>query len=105
LGFKADAMRDTPVLAIEDAETSYYLRMSAEDKPGVLAEVSEVFAAHSISLEAVLQKEPAEGANLVNLILLSQQVQEKNMNVAIKEVEALAAIQGEVVRIRMEHLG
>ena len=64
-----------------------------------------MFAAHSISLEAVLQKEPSEGVNLVNLILLSQPVQEKNMNGAIKEVEALAAIQGEVVRIRMEHLG
>ena len=105
LGFKADSMRDTPVLSIEDAETSYYLRMSAEDKPGVLAEVSEVFAAHNISLEAVLQKEPAEGVNLVNLILLSQMVQEKNMNAAIREVEALSAIQGDVVRIRMEHLG
>ena len=105
LGFRADSMRDTPVLPIEDTETSYYLRMSAEDKPGVLAEVSEVFAAHSISLEAVLQKEPNEGEGTVTLVLLSQQVQEKNMNAAIKEVEALSAIQGKVVRIRMEHLG
>ena len=105
LGFRSDSMRDTPVLSIDDAQTSYYLRMSAEDKPGVLAEVSEVFAAHSISLEAVLQKEPSEGVNLVNLVLLSQSVQEKNMNAAIREVEALSAIQGEVVRIRMEHLG
>ncbi|MDH5612103.1 MAG: homoserine dehydrogenase [Gammaproteobacteria bacterium] len=105
LGFRTDAMHDTPVLSIEEAKTAYYLRMSAEDKPGVLAEVSEVFAEHNISLEAVLQKEPAEGVNLVNLVLLTQQVQEKNMNVAIKEIEALSAIQGDVVRIRMEHLG
>ena len=105
LGFKADAMRDTPVLSIEDTKTAYYLRMSAEDKPGVLAEVSEVFAEHNISLEAVLQKEPNEGEGSVTLVLLSQRVQEKNMNDAIREVEALDAIQGEVVRIRMEHLG
>lgn len=105
LGFKADAMRDTPVLSIEETKTAYYLRMSAEDKPGVLAEVSEVFAEHNISLEAVLQKEPNEGEGSVTLVLLSQRVQEKNMNDAIREVEALDAIQGEVVRIRMEHLG
>jgi len=105
LGFKAGAMRDTPVLSIEDTKTAYYLRMSAEDKPGVLAEVSEVFAEHNISLEAVLQKEPNEGEGAVTLVLLSQRVQERNMNDAIREVEALDAIQGEVVRIRMEHLG
>jgi len=104
LGYKPDAMADTPVLLIEDVETAYYLRMSAEDKPGVLAHVSEIFAEHKISIEAVLQKEPEEGENLVALILLTQRVQEKNMNAAIKEVEALDVIQGGVVRIRMEHL-
>ena len=105
LGFKAGSMHDTPVLPIGEAKTAYYLRMSAEDKPGVLAEVSEIFAEHKISLEAVLQKEPAEGVDLVTLVLLTQQVQEKKMNLAISEVEALSAIQGAVVRIRMEHLG
>ena len=104
LGFMPGAMSDTPVLAMEDTETACYLRMSAEDKPGVLAEVSEVFAEHDISIEAVLQKEPAEGQSLVQLILLTQVVQEKNMNTAIREVEALSAIHGDVIRIRMEHL-
>jgi homoserine dehydrogenase len=104
LAYKPDAMADTPVISIEEVETSYYLRMNAEDKPGVLAHVSEIFAEHEISIEAVLQKEPEEGENLVALILLTQRVQENNMNAAIKEVEALDVIQGEVVRIRMEHL-
>ena len=104
LGYKSDAMVNTPVIPIEEVKTSYYLRMNAEDKPGVLAHVSEIFAEHKISIEAVLQKEPEEGENLVALILLTQRVQEKNMNTAIKEVEALDVVQGEVVRIRMEHL-
>jgi len=105
LGYQLDAMSDIPVMAIEDVETSYYLRMQAEDKPGVLAEVTEIFAEHNISIEAVLQKEPEAGEKLVVLILLTQVVQEKNMNDAIKQVESLAAIEGEVARIRMEHLG
>jgi homoserine dehydrogenase len=104
LGYKPDAMEDFPVMSIDAVETSYYLRMNAEDKPGVLAHVSEIFAEHKISIEAVLQKEPEEGENLVALILLTQRVQENNMNLAIKEVEALDVVQGEVVRIRMEHL-
>lgn len=105
LGFQPEAMRNIPILPIEATMTSFYLRMNAEDKPGVLAEVSEVFADHKISLEAVLQKEAVKGESWVKLVLLSQQVREEKMNAAIKEIEALSAIKGEVVRIRMERLG
>lgn len=105
LGFQPEAMRNIPILPIEATMTSFYLRMSAEDKPGVLAEVSEVFADHKISLEAVLQKEPVKGESRVKLVLISQQVREEDMNIAIKEIEALSAIEGEVVRIRLERLG
>jgi homoserine dehydrogenase len=105
LGFQPEAMCNIPILPIESTFTSFYLRMNAEDKPGVLAEVSEVFADHKISLEAVLQKEAVKGESWVKLVLLSQQVREEKMNVAIKEIEALSAIKGEVVRIRMERLG
>ncbi len=104
LGFQNDAMRDTPILAIEDVESAYYLRMEAKDTPGVLAEVSETFAQNSISIEAVIQKEPATGENSVHLIMLTQKCVESSVNEAIAAVEALASVQGEVIRIRMEHL-
>jgi len=105
LGFKPDAMSDIAIMPIEDVETACYLRMTALDKPGVLAEVSEVFAQHAISLEAVLQKEPAEGADKVHLVLLTQKVKESNINAAIAEVESFDEIEGSVARIRLEHLG
>ena len=104
LGFQNDAMRDTPILAIEDVQTAYYLRMEAADKPGVLAEVSDTFARNSISIEAVLQKEPASGESSVHLIMLTQKCLESSVNQAIKAVEGLSSVLGEVVRIRMEHL-
>ena len=104
LGFQNRNMRDTPILPIDDVETAYYLRMEAEDKPGVLAEVSDTFAKNSISIEAVLQKEPATGENSVHLIMLTQKSVESNINQAIAAVENLASVQGEVIRIRMEHL-
>ena len=104
LGFQTNAMRDTPVVSIDDVETAYYLRMEAEDHPGVLAEVSDTFAKNSISIEAVIQKEPATGESSVHLIMLTQRCVESNVNQAIKAVESLSSVQGDVVRIRMEHL-
>ena len=104
LGFQNDSMRDTPILSIDEVETAYYLRMRADDKPGVLAEVSDTFAKNSISIEAVVQKEPATGENSVQLIMLTQVCVESNVNDAITAVEALDSVQGEVVRIRVEHL-
>ena len=105
LGFQPDALVDIPILAIEQVKSAYYLRMDAEDKPGVLAEVSEIFAEHGISIEAVLQKEPGEDDAMVHLVLLTQKVLEQDINIAITEVQALASIVNDVIRIRVEHLG
>jgi len=104
LGFQSDSMRETAVLPIDDVETAYYLRMHAVDKPGVLAEVSEVFAKHNISIEAVVQKEPQAGESSADLVMLTQRCVESNVNTAIQAVEQSASVQGSVVRIRMEHL-
>ncbi|NIN34162.1 MAG: ACT domain-containing protein, partial [Gammaproteobacteria bacterium] len=88
-----------------EVETAYYLRMQAIDKPGVLAEVTKILGTAGISIEAILQKEPLEGAKHVPIIFLTQCVQEKNMNAAIKQIEKLDVIEGEIMRIRMETLG
>lgn len=105
LGFQPESISDLPVLQHDAFETSYYLRMLAEDRPGVLADVTRIFAVHNISIEAVIQKEPQPGQSRVPLILLTSVVIEKNMNAAIAEIEALDSIEGQVTRIRMEHLG
>ena len=105
LGFQPESMADTRVLDQEECKTAYYLRMLAEDRPGVLADVTRIFADQNISIEAVIQKEPAEGQVCVQLILLTSVVLEKNMNAAIAQIEALTAIDGNVTRIRVEHLG
>ena len=105
LGFQHDGLSDEPVLPVEQVHTACYLRMTALDKPGVLAEVSDIFAKHNISLEAVIQKEPLAGSERVHLVLLTQVVRESEINTAIAEVESLAEIEGPVARIRVEQLG
>ena len=105
LAFQPDSLEDINVLPMEETETAYYLRMQAVDKPGVLADVTQILGDSGISIEAILQKEPAEGASYVPIIFLTQRIKEKNMNDAIAKIEQLDAIDGEVMRIRMETLG
>lgn len=104
LGFQPDAMSDLRVLDMEDVQTAYYLRLEADDRPGALSEVTSILGAAGISIEAIRQKEPAAGARRVPVIILTQRVVEREMNRAIKQIEALDAIAGEVCRIRVESL-
>jgi homoserine dehydrogenase len=105
LAFQADSLADIPVLSSDRFKTSYYLRLNAEDKPGVLADVTKILAAHHISIEAIIQKEPLENETTVPIIMLTQITPEKEMNAAIAEIEALKTVAGKVNRIRLETLG
>ena len=104
LAFQPNAITDIPILAMEDVETAYYLRMQVTDKPGVMADVASILGKAGISIEAILQKEPPPGVDQASIILLTHVVQEGQMNVAIREIEALNSIHGDIMRIRLEHL-
>ena len=104
LAFQPGALNDLAILPMAEIETAYYLRMNAQDRPGVLADVTRLLADFGISIEAILQKEPAPEASCVPIILLTQRTKEQNMNAALAGIEQLAAIEGRVMRIRMETL-
>ncbi len=105
LAFQAGAIADMPILPIEEVESAYYLRLSAVDQPGVLADVTRILADHHISIEAILQKEPPSGETQLPVIILTHRVIEKDMNAAIAAIEALPTIGGNITRIRVETLG
>ena len=105
LAFQPDAVEEQPILPMEEAETAYYLRLEVSDRPGVLADVTRILGDRGISIEALLQLEHKdENAGPVPIVLLTHRVREKAMNDAIAQLEALAAIQDRVVRIRLEAL-
>ena len=104
LAFQPDALHDIPILPMEEVNTAYYLRLQAEDRPGVLADVTRLLGDADISIEAVIQKEPAEGDSTVPVILLTRRVLERQMNQAIAAIEALDAIHRPVMRMRVESL-
>lgn len=103
LAFQPNALADTPILAADQMTTAYYLRLDAEDHPGVLAEVTSILSGAGINIDAVLQK-PAHDQGRVPVVLLTQPVIEANMNQAITQIEQLPAIKAPVVRIRLEAL-
>ncbi len=104
LAFQPGELYDLPVLAIEDVETAYYLRMQAEDRPGVIAAVAGILGDAGISIEAIHQQEPGEGDTHVPLVMLTHRVLERQMNAAIARIEALDSIRGAVTRLRVEQL-
>ncbi len=104
LAFQPDQLAATPILPMDEVRTAYYLRLSAFDRPGVLADITRILADRDISIDAMVQKEPAEGEEQVDIILLTHVTVEKNVNAAIGKIEALDSVAGKVMRIRLEEL-
>ena len=104
LAFQPDRLSSDPILPMGEVETAYYLRMRVLDQPGVLADITRIMADQMISIDAMLQKEPGEGEDQTDIILLTHITQEKNVNVAIARIEALSTVTGKVVRLRLEDL-
>ena len=104
LAFQPDQLADTPILPMDAVRTAYYLRLRAFDRPGVLADITRILADSDISIDAMVQKEPAEGEEQVNIILLTHITVERNINAAIAKIEALDTVAGKVMRIRLEEL-
>ncbi|HET7060612.1 MAG TPA: homoserine dehydrogenase [Nitrosospira sp.] len=105
LAFQPDLLSDVPVLPMDDVETSYYLRLRVLDKAGALADITRVLADLQISIDAMVQKEPGEGEDQVDIIMLTHEAIEKNVNAAIAKIKKLPFLTGKVTRIRLEHLG
>ncbi len=104
LAFQPGELVDTPILPIEEVKTAFYLRMQVQDRLGVVAKIAGILADSGISIEAIQQKEPAEGDTTVPFVMLTQRVLEKQMNQAIASIEQLDSIAGKVMRIRVERL-
>ncbi|MFZ6725842.1 homoserine dehydrogenase [Undibacterium sp. MH2W] len=104
LAFQPGSISDLPILPMSEVVTSYYLRMHVEDRPGVLADVTRILADLTISIDAMLQKEPGDGETRTDIIILTHQTKEKNIVAAIEKIEGLPAVFGQVTKLRLEEL-
>ena len=104
LAFQPGSLADTPILPISDVVTSYYLRLVVADKAGVLARITGILAEHDISIDAVLQRESAEGEKQTDLIILTHDTVEGRMAAALAQMQALPTVLAPIVKLRKEEL-
>ena len=104
LAFQAESVAELPWLTIEDTVTSYYFRMRVADQPGVLADITRILADGRISIDALFQREPSEGENQTDIIMLTHDAVERDVNAAVRRIETLSTVLAPVIRIRQEEL-
>lgn len=104
MGFGERALRALPLVPMSDVETPWYLRMEAEDKPGVMSQVTSIFSSQGISIEGLIQKAPAQGQARVTVVVLTNTAKQASVDAAVAEMEALDSIAGDIARIRVETL-
>ena len=104
LAFQPGSLAALPILSIEEIETAYYLRLSATNRPGVLAAITRIFGDSDISIDTILQKGRGRPNENVTIIMLTQTTRERNMNRAMEKLGKLDTVSGEIVRIRLEKL-
>ena len=104
LGFKPEHIKPKRLLNINEVISEYYLRMTMSNMTGLLARITSIFAKHSISIDAMTQKEVEENAKDVDIILITSPVIEEVMNKIINEIESLPENKNKIIKIRIESL-
>ena len=104
LGFVKDEVKAKKILTIEDITSEFYLRLSMKNESGVLAKITQVFAQHSISIDAMVQKEIQENDEIVDIILVTTNMKEKEINKIVNEIESLPENNNKAVKLRIEQL-
>ena len=104
LAFQPDSIIDLPILDMSEIKTAYYLRMCVINRPGVMASIATIFGQSDISIDTVVQKGSGRADGDVNIIFLTQETLEGNLNSALAKVEKLDTVKGKINRIRLERL-
>jgi homoserine dehydrogenase len=105
LAFQPDALSAVPILPMEDVETSYYLRLRVKDQVGALADIARELANCEISIDAMLQKGPADAGGETDIVILTHRTRERNLQRAIEGLVKLPTVRENYSRIRREDLG
>jgi homoserine dehydrogenase len=104
LAFQPGEMKDTPILPIAQVVTAFYLRLRVADEPGVLSKVTTILADQGISIDALLQRESADGERQTDVIILTHDTVEGKMRDALARMQALPTVLAPIVSIRKEEL-
>ncbi len=99
LGYNRPLEHGLKLKKSDEIETKYYLRLSVEDRPGVLAKITQLFGEYDISIETMLQRPARDG--VANLLFSTHKAVEGNMKEVLSKLEALPFVSGRPVMIRI----
>ena len=105
LAFQADALADIPMLPLSAVKTRYYLRLTVQDRTGVLADITRILADHDISVDAMLQTEVDDTTKQTHIVIMTHVSLESSVDDAVTKIKGLDTVTGEVVKLRVEELG
>ena len=102
LGTAISKKRKAKIDNIEDLSFSYYLRIKAKDKPGVLAKISKALSSQKISIESIIQNPPVQTQN-AEIILVLHKTKESMLLSALKKIRKIKDVGSSVKFIRIEN--
>ena len=100
--FQGKEVKKIPFKSISEIESEYFLRFSVLDNPGVLSKISGILGKHSISIESMIQRGRGDRGEGVPLVMMCHKSSEKNIQSALKEIEALDVVCEKSNLIRVE---
>ena len=100
--FQDKQVKKIPFKSISEIESEYFLRFSVLDNPGVLSKISGILGKHSISIESMIQRGRGDRGEGVPLVMMCHKSSEKNIQSALKEIEALDVVCEKSNLIRVE---
>ena len=101
VGYQPAGMKTRRIKSIEELQTEYYFRFSAEDRPGVLSKISGILGNHQISIKSVHQK----GRDLVGavpIVMITHEAKEAAVQTALSEIDQHEVVKDKTVLIRIE---
>ena len=102
LAFQPGAVRELEVIKLDDVVSAHYLRVTVADEPGVLKAITSILAELDISIEAILQKEPHDGAD-ASVAVITSAIPERRFNEALSRVRQLPFVREGMSRFRVEY--
>ena len=100
--FQKSAANAIAVEGIHEIESEYFLRFSVLDNPGVLSTISGILGKHNISIDSVIQRGRDQHGKAVPLVMMAHRSKEKNIQQALKEIDALDVVCEKSNLIRVE---
>jgi homoserine dehydrogenase len=102
MAYRPGTIKTLAIKPMTEIISQYFLRFSAMDKPGVMAQISGVLGRYDISIASMIQPERQEEGGAVPIVIMTHEAKEENVRTALDEIDALSVVKEKSLFIRIE---